>query len=110
MTTNLQNDCELLIKQDGLNLYATLSIFTAKAPRLIDCIVNAIKEENLTELEDLATKLILYSDNAHLNGFSERVKNLIIAVREHKISMAETLAESLKQCLRQMTETTCAIV
>jgi len=110
MMTKSQNDCETLIKQNCLNLYATLAIFTAKAPRLIDCIINAINDENLTELENLATKLIFYSNNAHLNGFSEKVKNLIIAAREHKISAAETLAKSLKQCLGQMTETTCALV
>jgi len=102
------NNCEKLTKECDLDLYTALSIFTANTPKLIDSILDTIETENLTELEELAAKLIRYSNNAQLTGFTERVKNLIVAAREHNISIVKKQADSLKQCFEQMTRTACA--
>jgi hypothetical protein len=82
-----QNNCEKLTKECDLDLYTALSIFVTNAPKLIDAILDTIETESLAELEELAAKLIRYSNNAQLTGFTERVKNLIIAAREHNIPM-----------------------
>jgi hypothetical protein len=88
----------------GLNLYATLSIFVVKAPKLIDSIEGAVNEENMEELENHATKLIVYSNDAQLEGFTQRVKNLIIAARENKIHLVKQHTASLKESYEKMTK------
>lgn len=108
MTTNLQN--YETTPDSGSNLYATLSIFVIKAPRLIDCIQEAVQTENMTELEEYAAKLIIYSNNAQLEGFTQRVKNLIIAARENKLHIAEKQVDSLKECFERMTKANIAAI
>ncbi|MFA5292683.1 MAG: hypothetical protein WC496_06570 [Phycisphaerae bacterium] len=100
-----RNNHKNAVKEYNLDLYTALSIFTANAPKLIDTIIDTIETESLTELEDLAAKLIRHSNNAQLTGFTERVKTLIIAARERNIPMVEKQADSLKQCFEQMTRT-----
>jgi hypothetical protein len=101
------SDMQKVIGEDtinkGLNLYTTLSIFVVKAPKLIDSIEEAVNAENMEELEDQATKLIVFSNNAQLEGFTERVKNLIIAARENKIHIAKQHTASLKESFEKMT-------
>ncbi|MEN6383797.1 MAG: hypothetical protein ABFD79_01210 [Phycisphaerales bacterium] len=92
------------------NLYATMTIFTAKAPKLINSIEEAVNSKSMGELEDLATKLIVYSNNAQLEGFTQRVKNLIIAARENKIQTAKQHSDSLKECFQKMTKMTASPV
>ncbi|HBG27582.1 MAG: hypothetical protein A2Y10_15910 [Planctomycetes bacterium GWF2_41_51] len=109
MMTNLQNT-EPLTNDNNLNLYATLSIFVTKAPRLMDCIQETIKSENITELEEYAAKLIIFSDNAQLEGFTQRVKNLIIAARENNFHIAEKEVESLRESFEKMTKMVCSAI
>ena len=98
--TDMQNSNEVLTKEKGLNLYTTLSIFTVKAPKLINAIEEAATAENMEEIEDHATKLIVYSNNAQLEGFTQRIKNLIIAARENKIHIAQDINHISKDCIR----------
>ncbi|OQA02135.1 MAG: hypothetical protein BWY69_01184 [Planctomycetes bacterium ADurb.Bin401] len=93
---SVTNDC-------NLNLFATLSIFVAKAPGLMDCMNDSLAAQNITELEEYAAKLITLSNNADLEGFSERIKYLIIAAREKRLQEAVQQLESLKECFHKMT-------
>lgn len=86
------------------NLYATLSIFVTKAPKLINSIEEAVNNSNMEEVEDFATKLIIHSNNAQLDGFTQRVKDLIIAARENKLGIVKEHSNSLKAGFKQMTK------
>jgi hypothetical protein len=95
-----------LMEENDLNLFTALSIFTARAPKIINGIAEAAKEENLTEIEELAAKLIAYSSQAQLTGFTDKAKDLIIAVREHKKDTIDKTVDSLRQCFDQMAKDT----
>jgi hypothetical protein len=88
--------------ENNLNLFTALSIFATRAPKIINGITEAAKEENLAEIEALAAKLIAYSNQAQLTGFADKAKDLIIAVREHKKSAIDKNADLLKQYFDQM--------
>ncbi len=87
-----------------LNLYAALSIFVNKAPWLIENIRQAAADEDMNLLEEYATRLIVYSNNARLDGFTQRIKNVIIAARENKIHAAKTICSSLTESFEKMTQ------
>jgi hypothetical protein len=87
---------------NDLDLYTALSIFATNAPKLINDLFEAAKAENHEEMEELAAELITYSSQAQLTEFTNRIKNLIIAVREHDLSKAEQETDSLRQCFEQM--------
>lgn len=87
-----------------INLYTTMSIFVSKAPQLINHIERAIIAENMKLVEDHAAQLIAYSSNANLEGFSQRIKNLIIAARENKPHTAETLTADIKLSFEKLTK------
>jgi hypothetical protein len=98
----LENNCETSAETAGLSLYTALSIFTARAPKIINSIAEAAKKENLAQMEELAAKLIAYSNQAQLDGFTDKAKDLVIAAREHKISTLENQVDLLKQHFEQM--------
>jgi hypothetical protein len=87
-----------------LDLYAALSTFVSTAPKLINGICDAAQAGNLAEMEELATKLISYSNQAQLVSFTEKVKNLIIAAREQKPSTMENEIDSIREYFEQMAE------
>jgi Fic family protein len=87
-----------------MNLFTTMAIFVSKAPKLIGYIEQAVEVENMEALEDHAAQLIVYSDNARLEGFTQRIKNLIIAARENKIHTAKEHANDIKQSFEKMTK------
>jgi hypothetical protein len=89
-----------------MNLYTTMSIFVGKAPKLIEHIEQAVEAENMEALENHAAQLIVYSDNARLEGFTQRIKNLIIAARENKIHTAREHTIDIKQAFEKMTNPT----
>jgi hypothetical protein len=91
-----------LTDENNLNLFTALSIFAARAPKIINDIAEAAKEENLIEIEELAAKLIAYSNQAQLTGFTNKAKDLVIAAREHKKSIIDKNVDSLRQCFDQM--------
>jgi hypothetical protein len=91
-----------LTEENNLNLFTALSIFSTRAPLIIGSIIKAAKEENLTEIEELAAKLISFSHQAQLTGFTAKVNDLVIAVREHNKSAIDKNIESLKRCFEQM--------
>jgi hypothetical protein len=93
---------EMLTGENNLNLFAALSIFTTNAPKLIDGIIKASKEENLAKIEELAAKLISCSSPAQMSSFTDTAKNLIIAVREHNKSTIDKIVDSLMQNFEQM--------
>ncbi len=86
----------------GENLYTTMSIFVGKAPKLISSIEQAIQAENMIDLEGHAAQLIVYSNKARLEGFTQRIKNLIIAARENKIHIAKEHINDIKQSFEKM--------
>jgi len=88
----------------GENLYTTMSIFVSKAPKLISSIEQAVQAENMIDLEDHAAQLTVYSNNARLEGFTQRIKNLIIAARESKIHIAKEHTNDIKQAFEKMTK------
>jgi hypothetical protein len=100
--TDIQINEQGYVKQS--NLYATLSIFVNKAPKLIDLIEDAVNKSNMEEVENHATKLIIHSSNAQLDGFTQRVKDLIIAARENNLSILKEHSSSLKSGYKQMTK------
>jgi hypothetical protein len=57
-------------------------------------------------MEELAAKLIAYSSQAQLTGFTDKVKNLIIVAREQKTDLVEKQVNSLKYCFEQMARVT----
>jgi len=106
----LENNCEKSSETAGLSLYTALSIFTARAPKIINGIADAAKEENLAHIEELAAKLIAYSNQAQLDRFTDMVKDLVIAAREHHTSVIDSHIDSLKQCFEQMVRTTGPVI
>lgn len=93
-----------LSNYNNINTYATMSIFAIKAPRLLDYIEKAVKEENIADIEYHASKLIVYSSNACLEGFTQVTKNLIIAARENKIDLVREHSTFLKESFERMTK------
>ncbi|MDD5134826.1 MAG: hypothetical protein PHP01_05395 [Phycisphaerae bacterium] len=93
---------EKLINLDGINLYTALSMFVSAAPRCIDGILDAVEANDLATVEKVATKLMACSNRAQLAGFTEEIKNIVIAAREQKTAVAVNLAEKLKQAFEQM--------
>ena len=91
-----------LTEENNLNLFTALSIFAARAPKIINDIAEAAKEENLTEIEELVAKLIAYSSQAQLTGFTDKAKDLVIAVRESKKTAIDENIDSLRQYFDQM--------
>jgi hypothetical protein len=100
---NLGNNNEKAAEVNCVNLLTALSIFSTRTPLIIGSITKAVKEENLTEIEELAAKLISYSNQAQLTGFTAKAKDLVIAVRERNKSAIDKNIESLKRCFEQMT-------
>lgn len=109
MLTETKNN-KILTNESNLNLFATLSIFVSKVPGLLVNIQKSVTEQNITDLEEYAAKLIIFSDNAQLEGFTERVKNLIIAARENKFHIAEGQLIAMKECFEKLTKTVNEIV
>ena len=101
---NLLNEKPVIEKD--FDLYTTLSIFVNRAPKIIDNIAKAAESKNLTEMEELAARLITYSNNAQLTGFTEKLKNLIIAGRENNLATIGKHTNSLKDCFAQMVRLT----
>lgn|GEM_PF-2237914 len=87
-----------------MDLYTALSIFVSNAPKLINGICDAAQAGDLAEMEELAAKLIAYSNQAQLVNFAEKVKNLIIAAREQKPSTMENEIDSIRKYFEQMAE------
>jgi hypothetical protein len=79
-----------------------LSVFTTSAPKIINSIAKAAKEENLAKIEELASKLIACSGQAQLASFSNKAKDLVIAVRENNKPTIDRTVDSLRQNFEQM--------
>jgi hypothetical protein len=86
------------------SLYTTMSIFVGKAPRLISHIEQAVEAENMETLESYAAQLFVCAGNAGLEGFTGRIKNLIVAARENKFQIVKEHAKDIKQSFENLTK------
>jgi hypothetical protein len=99
-----QENKQKLTEPNDIDLYTALAIFINNAPQLIDGILDAAEMEDLLQVEKLTARLSMYSSSAQLAVFTEIANNLIIAVRERKLSIVKNQAEKLRCTFEQMTK------